>query len=170
LDEAIASYKTALSLSPGRVGTQYNIGEALLRKGDATAALSAMQQEGDENWRLMGVTMAQYSLGKKAESDATLAEFISKYEKDSAYNIAYVMAYRHESDRAFEWLDKAVAYHDTGLVEIADDPMFANIQNDPRWLPFLRKIGKAPEQLAKIEFRVTLPQGAAAQSTDATTR
>ena len=170
LDEAIASYKTALSLSPGRVGTQYNIGEALLRKGDAKAALSAMQQEGDENWRLMGVTMAQYSLGKKAESDATLAEFISKYEKDSAYNIAYVMAYRHESDRAFEWLDKAVAYHDTGLVEIADDPMFANIQNDPRWLPFLRKIGKAPEQLAKIEFRVTLPQGAAAQSTDATTR
>ena len=128
LDDAIASYRTALSLSPGRVGTQYNIGEALLRKGDAAAALGAMQQEADENWRLMGVTMAQYALGKKAESDATLAELISKYEKDSAYNIAYVMAYRGESDRAFEWLDKAVAYHDTGLVEIADDPMFANIR------------------------------------------
>jgi len=106
----------------------------------------------------MGVTMAQYSLGKKPESDAALAELISKYEKDSAYNIAYVMAYRGESDRAFEWLDKAVAYHDTGLVEISDDPMFANIRNDPRWLPFLRKIGKAPEQLAKIEFKVTLPK------------
>jgi len=24
-------------------------------------------------------------------------------------------------------------------------------------LPFLRKIGKAPEQLAKIKFKVTLP-------------
>ena len=158
LDDAIARYRMALSLSPGRVGTQYNIGEGLLRKGDAAAALSAMQQEGDENWRLMGVTMAQYSLGKKPESDAALAELISKYEKDSAYNIAYVMAYRGESDRAFEWLDKAVAYHDTGLVEISDDPMFANIRNDPRWLPFLRKIGKAPEQLAKIEFKVTLPK------------
>ena len=169
LDDAIARYRTALSLSPGRVGTQYNIGEAMLRKGDAAAALGAMQQEGDENWRLMGVTMAQYSLGKTVESDATLAEFISKYEKDSAYNIAYVMAWRGESDRAFEWLDKAVAYHDTGLVEISDDPMFANIRDDPRWLPFLRKIGKAPEQLAKIEFKVTLPQDAAARSVDATT-
>jgi hypothetical protein len=30
----------------------------------------------------------------------------------------------------------------------------------PRWLPFLRKIGYAPEQLAKIEFKVTLPDAA----------
>jgi hypothetical protein len=27
----------------------------------------------------------------------------------------------------------------------------------PRWRAFLRKIDKAPEQLAKIEFKVTLP-------------
>ena len=36
------------------------------------------------------------------------------------------MAFRGEADRAFEWLDKAVAYHDTGLTEIAVDPLFAN--------------------------------------------
>jgi hypothetical protein len=29
---------------------------------------------------------------------------------------------------------------------------------DPRWLPFLRKLGRAPEQLEKIEFKVTLPR------------
>jgi TolB-like protein/Tfp pilus assembly protein PilF len=160
LDDAIASYQTALRLAPGRVGTQYNIGEALLRKGDAAAALAAMQQESDENWRLMGVTMALYALGKHAESDAALAELIGKYEKDSAYNIAYVLAYRGEIERAFEWLDKAVAYHDTGLVEIADDPMFASLHSDPRWLAFLRKLGKAPEQLAAIKFEVTLPKDA----------
>ena len=32
--------------------------------------------------------------------------------------------------------------------------LFDKIHGDPRWLPFLRKIGKAPEQLAKIEFKV----------------
>ncbi|HXS03428.1 MAG TPA: hypothetical protein VN731_03075, partial [Rhodanobacter sp.] len=37
--------------------------------------------------------------------------------------------------------------------------------HDPRWLPFLRKIGYAPEQLAKIQFTVTLP--GAAESTSA---
>ncbi len=33
----------------------------------------------------------------------------------------------------------------------------ANIQFDPHWLPFLESIGKSPEQLAAIEFKVTLP-------------
>ncbi len=36
--------------------------------------------------------------------------------------------------------------------------MFDKIHADPRWLPFLRKIGRSPEQLAKIEFKVSLPQ------------
>jgi hypothetical protein len=35
--------------------------------------------------------------------------------------------------------------------------LFDKIHSDPRWLPFLRKIGKAPDQLAKIKFKVTLP-------------
>jgi len=82
---------------------------------------------------------------------------VRKYAKDSAYNIAYVLAYRGEADRAFEWLDKAAAYHDPGLATIVVNPLFANIHQDPRWLPFLRNVGKAPEQLAAIKFDVKLP-------------
>ena len=63
-----------------------------------------------------------------------------------------------EADKAFAWLDKAVEYGDGGLGEIVTDNLFDKIHPDPRWLAFLRKIGKAPEQLAKIEFKVTLPQ------------
>jgi len=37
------------------------------------------------------------------------------------------------------------------------ESLFDKIHADPRWLPFLRKIGRAPEQLAKIEFKVTVP-------------
>jgi len=157
LDEAISSYRIALRLSPGRVGTAYNVGELLLRKGDAAAALAEFAQEPEENWRLMGSTMALHALGRKAESDSSMGKLIAKYETDSSYNIAYVAAFRGEPDRAFEWLKKAVAYHDTGLVEVGTDPMFASLYDDPRWLPFLREIGRAPEQLAAIEFNVTLP-------------
>jgi hypothetical protein len=35
---------------------------------------------------------------------------------------------------------------------------FARVRGDPRWQPFLESIGKSPEQLAGIEFRVTLPR------------
>ena len=35
--------------------------------------------------------------------------------------------------------------------------MLSNLHSDPRWLPFLRKHGMAPEQLAAIKFDVKLP-------------
>jgi TolB-like protein len=153
LDESIATSRTALSLSRDYAGAQYNIGVALLLKNDPAAALAAMQQD-PEDWGPIGLPMAWHALGKKAESDAALAELIRTQEKEAAYNIAYVLAYLGQTDRAFEWLDKAVAYHDPGLTEIVVEPLFASIKKDPRWEPFLHKLGKAPEQLAAIKFDV----------------
>jgi hypothetical protein len=95
------------------------------------------------------------ALGHSAESEAALAELIRKYEKDSSSDIADVLAYRGEVDRAFEWLEKAQAYHDPGITALVVEPLLDNLRRDPRWLPLLRKIGYAPEQLAKIEFKVT---------------
>ncbi len=158
LDEAIASFRTTLTLSPGYITAHYFIGEALLLKGEPVSALEATKMEADEGWRLIGLVMAYHALGQAAASDAALAKLIEMYEQEWAYNIAYVLAFRGEAERAFEWLDKAVAYNDPGLAQIATEPLFANIHDDPRWLPFLESIGKSPEQLAAIEFKVTLPE------------
>jgi TolB-like protein/Flp pilus assembly protein TadD len=156
-DAAIASFRTVLSLAPGRGGAHYLIATALLLKGNAQDALAEIEQEKSEVWKMFGLPMAYHALGRKADSDAALAALIAKWEKDSPYNIAYVYAYRGEADKAFEWLDKAVEYDDPGLAEIVTETLFAKIHADPRWVAFLRKIGKAPEQLAKIEVTVTLP-------------
>jgi tetratricopeptide (TPR) repeat protein len=129
----------------------------LLLKGDADGALEEMKQEPIEAWRLIGLPMAYHALGRRADSDQALATLIAKYEKDAPYNIAYVYAWRGEADKAFEWLDKTVQYEDPGLSEIAVETFFDNIHSDPRWLPFLSRIGKGPGQLAKIPFKVTLP-------------
>jgi TolB-like protein len=157
-DDAIASMRIALSLSPGIFYAQYSIGNALLQKGEPDAALAAMLQESSAAFRLIGLVMAYHALGQAAQSDAALAELIDTYEKVTAYNIAYVLAYRGEADRAFEWLDKAVQYKDSGLPYISTQIEFTNIQDDPRWLPFLESIGKSPAQLDAIEFKVNLPE------------
>jgi TolB-like protein/Tfp pilus assembly protein PilF len=157
LNEALASFRTALSLNPGQGGAHFQVGETLLLEGEPEAALQEMQEESAEAWRTVGLPMAYHALGRKAESDAALAELIRKYEKDGPFNIAYVFAFRGEADRAFEWLDKAVQYGDPGLSEILHESLFANIRKDSRWLPFLRRIGKAPEQLAAIKLDVRLP-------------
>ena len=153
-DAAIPSLRTTLSLSPNRVGTRTLLGTALMQNGDATAALAEIEQEKSEADRMIGLPMAYCALGRKSDADGALAALISKYEKDCAFNIAYVYAFCGDADKAFEWLDKAVAYEDAGLAEVATESLFDKIHSDPRWLPFLRKIGKAPEQLAKIQFKV----------------
>ena len=157
-DEAITSYRAAETLSPERTGVHADIGLALLLKGDGPGALAEIRHESADAYRLIGLPMAFHAVGQSAKSDAALAELIEKHEKDAAYNIAYVMAFRGEQDRAFGWLDKAVASRDSGLSQVSQDPMFGRIHADPRWLPFLRKIGKAPEQLAAIRFDVKVPQ------------
>jgi tetratricopeptide (TPR) repeat protein len=165
-DAAIASFRTALSLAPGKAGGHSQLGYTLLMKGDAASALAEIEAETSEIRKMVYLPMAYYALGRKADSDAALAALMAKYEKDTAYNIAGIYAFRHEADLAFAWLDKAVEYGDPGITEIVAEPSFENIRADPRWLPFLRKIGYAPEQLAKIEFDVMLPEdGTTAQST-----
>ena len=162
LDEALASFRTMDSLGPAGMGFgQSLIGWVLLEKGEPEAALAALQQESSEGSRQIGLAMAYHALGRSAESDAALAEVIEKYEQDEqrwANNIAYVLAFRGEADRAFEWLDRAVEYNDPGLTSIANFALFANLHDDPRWLPFLESIGRSPDQLAAIEFDVRLPQ------------
>src|SRR6185503_14111037 len=99
-DAAIASFRTVLSLAPGRGGAHAQLGNALLLKGDAPGALAETEQETSEAWKMIGLPMAYHALGLKADSDAALAALIAKYEKDGPYNIAYVYAYRGEADKA----------------------------------------------------------------------
>jgi TolB-like protein/Flp pilus assembly protein TadD len=153
-DAAIASFRTVLNLSPSNGGAHAQLGMALMQKGDATAALAEIEQEKSEVWRMIGLPMAYCALERKADSDAALNAFIAKSEKDGPYNIAHIYAFCSDADKAFEWLDKAITYQDGGLSQIVTENLFDKIHSDPRWLPFLRKIGKAPDQLAKIEFKM----------------
>ncbi len=157
-DAAIAKFRTVLSLSPGFSEAHSLLGEALLLKGDAKAALAQIQQQKIEEQRLAGLALTYHALGQKVPADAALKTLIAKYAKDHPYDIAAVYAYRGEVDPAFAWLDKAVQATDPSLSNgVQIDPLLAKLHADPRWLTLLRKAGYAPEQLAKIKFTAPVP-------------
>ena len=157
-DQAIAAGRTVLALSPGFAQERSSIGMVmLLAKGDPADALKEMQAESDDIGKTSGMAMALHTLGRKAESDAAMAALIARHANDAAFNIATAFAWRGEADHAFAWLDKAIATQDSNLATIHLEPLLANLHKDSRWLPLLQKLGQAPEQLAKIEFKVTLP-------------
>ena len=156
-DDAIASFRTSLTLSPDYIGAYYQIGTALLLKHKPQAALSAIEDEPGNIWKLIGSAMAYHAHGDTTAADETLRELIEEYGEVAAFNIAYVMAFRGDIDQAFEWLERADELKDPGLTELIIHPLLANIHSDQRWQPFLQKQGMAPEQLDPIEFNVTAP-------------
>ena len=163
--DAIASLETALQFSPRRIGGNYLLGKAHLLAGNADEVLATMEKESLDVLRLLGRVIGHDAVGDAETADGLLRELIADYEQDAAYNIAYVHARRGLADAAFAWLQKAVTYGDPGLADVAVEPLFEPIRSDPRWLPFLESVGKAPAQLDAIDFDVRLPGRSSADST-----
>ena len=158
VDEAAAAFRTVVRLSPDYGASHELLGEILLQQGNPEGALAEMRQESVESFRLTGLAMAYHALGHKTESDAALNELIREYGRTGPYWVAYALAFRGEIDRTFEWLEKAVEYGDAALSTLFADPMMDILHDDPRWLPLLRRLGQAPEQLAAIKFDVKVPK------------
>ena len=156
-DEAIATIHTLQMLSPDYGGAYSALCWALLLKGDYNGALQAIQQESDEGNRLYGLVTVYHEMGQAAEADSALNEFVEKYGQDAPYSVASLLAYRGEIDRSFAWLDKASSRTSTPSWMV-NKMWFANLYDNPRWLPFLESIGRSPEQLSAIDFEVIFPE------------
>ena len=158
-DAAIDAERTALRLSPDFTGAHASIGNNLLiGKADAESALKEYEAETDEANRLCGLPLALHSLGRMAQADAAVRACLDRFGADQPGNMPPIYARSGQLDAAFEWLEKSAAAHDQLISSVAVEPLLDRLHDDPRWLPFLRKVGYAPEQVAKIEFKVKLPQ------------
>ena len=157
LDKAIAAYRTVLDLAPDIGWQRTALGYIYLQNGDAAAALEEIQEEPVEAYRLSGLASVYWALGRKAESDAALAQVVQKYSDTKPFGIAAIYAQRGDADRAFEMLEKAAKINDLDLGAVATYPDFAGLHEDPRWLPLMRRLRCAPEQLDAIKLDVKVP-------------
>jgi len=163
--DAIRTFETTLELSPDFSLGYYHLGVAFMLDGNIARALNEMAKEPREDWRLVAQSMALFALERtqnndsdeSSQADLVLAELLEKYSENMTYNIAYVYAYRGESDATFEWLEKAIQVEDAGVGGILAETLFENITNDSRWLPLLQELGKAPDQLAPLELKYDIP-------------
>jgi tetratricopeptide (TPR) repeat protein len=140
LKEAESGFRKVLELRPDYPGTHCRLGLILLEQSNPQAALAAMQREKEAIWRDQGLALAYYAAGQKKEADKILAEYVENQQSVAAYQIAEIYAYRDEADKAFEWLERAYEQRDGGLSEMKDDPLLRNIEKDPRYIAFLKKM------------------------------
>ena len=141
LDEAMVALKVALDLNP-KSGLVYCFMCATrLAQGHAAEALQLAERESLPDFRLLGIALAQHTLGHKDQSDTALSQLIADHSNEAAYQIAEACAWRGEIDRSFEWLERAYIQRDPGLVHTASDSFFRALHGDPRWLSFVEKMG-----------------------------
>ncbi len=137
--EAEASMRKVLEIKPRYVGASYFLGIVLLARGDPDAALTAMGRD-NSAFRIIGLPVVYWALGREAEADAALRKLIAEHADRYAFYIAGAYAYRADRDEAFKWLERAYAQKDPCLAWIKGDPLLANLEVDPRYKAFLRKM------------------------------
>ena len=171
-DDALGQYSLAASLGDREGLLAWAIGAVKLRAGDAAGALENFEHTLDETLSLFGVTLALHDLGRIEESEASLLKLEAMGEKQqAAYGEAFsdqmrarfsaalagAHAWSGKNDGAFRYLritaDLDLAY----FANVNTNWMLQKLHDDPRWLPFVRSIDRAPEQLPVVEFRPTLP-------------
>jgi predicted Zn-dependent protease len=109
-------------------------------QGRPKDALPEIERVRYEPSRAFLYAIAYHALGREKESEAELRELIEKYHTSMACQIAQVYAFRNQSEEAFEWLDRAYAQRDGGLIGAKVDPLLKSLHSDPRFAAFLKKL------------------------------
>ncbi len=111
-----------------------------LLEGNAEAALIKAKRERVAGYRLFTLAAVYHALGRADDSDRALADLLNEGEQWN-FQVACVHAYRGDIDQAFLYLEQSLAVRDAGIPLTKAHPYLRNLHSDPRWLPFLKKIG-----------------------------
>jgi tetratricopeptide (TPR) repeat protein len=139
--EAADAYRKVLELVPQMIGMHAQFSLTLLALGRDEEAMVEVMREPEEPFRLWARAIIHDAMGGHAESDQALRQLIDGYSETAASQIAHVHAARGEVDAAFEWLERAYGQRDSGLTEMKVIPHMRRLHGDPRWGPFLSKMG-----------------------------
>jgi TolB-like protein/DNA-binding winged helix-turn-helix (wHTH) protein/Flp pilus assembly protein TadD len=139
LAEAEAAIRRTVEISPTFTSAHFHLGVVLFARGQRETAAAEFLKETDNATHLEGSAIANFALGRKPDSDAALAQYIKNYTK-YPFSIAEIFAFRGESDEAFMWLERSYAQKDINLFYIVSDPVMKNLEGDPRYKAFLKKM------------------------------
>lgn len=139
--EAEEEFRRALELAPQRLLARAALAEALVGQGRGDEALAEAMREPDEGQRWYALAIVHHTLGRRGESDAALRQLSDAHGSDYAFQVAKVHGMRGEIDPSFEWLERAYARRDFGMIELRSNRSFRAFHGDPRWGALMLKMG-----------------------------
>ena len=148
-DQSESTYRQLLAIVPSFGWTRPALGKTLLALGRSREALTIIEDEPEENSRLLYLPSVLHALGKRAEAEEALEAQIKAWDKLGPVYVAQSFAFRDENDLALAWLERAYRQKDSSLFQIVGEPLFERLADDPRYKAFLRKMN-LPESTPRV--------------------
>jgi len=144
--QAIEHLKKTVEMEPNFWPARFFLGQAYEQIGSLPEAIAEYQRArlvDNGPWILAGLGHAHAAMGNLALAHETLKEMgsLSQRYYVSAYASALVHAALHETDLAFESLERAYEQRDQWLVWLKVDPMIDDLREDSRFADLLRRVG-----------------------------
>ncbi len=144
--DAEAQYRRALEMVPDFGYAHWALGRVLMAKGEFAAAAAAIKTaiplSGDSPDESAELARAYALSGRPRQARELLGKLqrLSQQRYVAPTTFAVIFAALGETDRAFEWLERAWAARDFLLVLAGVEPMFDPLRGDPRFDALLARM------------------------------
>jgi serine/threonine-protein kinase len=148
-EKSIFHFRMAVELDPRFDGAHTGLARAFEVLGRFDEARTAYEEgqrvAGGVAGPSFGLAHLAISTGNEAEARRVLAELTAARASRvvSAWGIAGVHASLGDIDETFEWLERAITEHASGLILLRAHPRFDPIRGDPRYWPIVKRVGLA---------------------------
>lgn len=153
--EAVRTMESMLEWRPPDHQFNWHMGIAYLFSGQPGKALELFEPGKDDG---MGYAylLALHELGRYEEFEERLAGELELIDENGGGVVARIYAWLGENDRAFEYLEMAMAADPNMLSNVGND-FYKKIQSDPRWDELMSRYGIVSWDQLDIEFNPQLP-------------
>ena len=143
-EEAMEQIDKITAIDPTHPAIYGSLGHLHSIQGNYKKGIEAFQKNIDLGGKYDHLLGYSYALsGERDKAVKILQELIEKKKANyySSARIAMIYAGLGETDKVFEWLEKAYDEHDSVLFNFIDYPYFDHLHSDPRFKALLRKMG-----------------------------
>ena len=143
-DESIQRIKPVLALDDRAESARNVLIRDLLGKGDYVRALEEidrrpLQAPGSNAYRAEALALSGRRDEALAELDRVLK--LSRQRYVSAYDIALIYAALADTEKTFQWLERALESRSTLINFLPQDPMLDALHADPRFASLVQRVG-----------------------------
>jgi TolB-like protein/Tfp pilus assembly protein PilF len=142
--ESAEAFVRLLELNPHYSGAPSLYAQTLVFMGQYERALATVLSDTDKTSTWNVQPCIYWKLGRRAQSDAALAE-LEKEATKAAYDLARMSACRGETDKVFAWLERAYGERQMGLANVKFDPYFLSLRPDQRFQSLLSRMNLSDE-------------------------